>query len=646
MASDMMDALMALCQEKHIDQLYLIDRLEQSLAKSYAEILHLDWGAKVTIDRSNGKIYVYKLIPIDDSMDEEGNYTEWEEIDVTPRDTSRIAAQHAKAEINAIVRNSAREQIYEEFSGRIGDIINGTVLQSTPDFTIVKIREGVEAELPHFDQRRYENERNERPQGERYLHNQRLKAVIIDVRDPNSTLQPVRGEHSRPPIVVSRTHPALIKRLFELEVPEIYEGTVEVKSIAREPGMRSKVAVRSLDDRLDPVGACVGPKGSRVRTVVSELRGERVDVILWDADPAVYVANALSPAKVTRVLIDEEKNYAGVIVPDDQLSLAIGKEGQNARLAARLTGWHIDIKNETLAADILKNVPVPAAPAEDLIYEDDEDLEPERCAYVDEDGVWYFADTTQRYTRSQDYLNKTLLEGKRSISGIETMDGQDVLVFSIPVNAVIDGHHMKALAGVYGVDEMLQLLSIDSFEGRGYACIVKDDGSVAVRPEDQTAISGEYNIVSALESQNADDEEPVHVLRAGLKKGEQGVVLAKYNGVSSYFCYTPVGVSDWHLLSIVPSDYVDQRTNSLYLLTVAVGVTVALVFGVIMLFIVIVQHRNRRRLEAIAYVDPVTGGDTAGRFRERYYDVVRTDPRNLVLVYANIAKFCSGRRTT
>ena len=144
-----------------------------------------------------------------------------------------------------------------------------------------------------------------------------------------------------------------------------------------------------------------------------------------------------------------------------------------------------------------------------------------RLAYVDEDGVWYFADTTQRYTRSQDYLNKTLLEGKRSISGIETMDGQDVLVFSIPVNAVIDGHHMKALAGVYGVDEMLQLLSIDSFEGRGYACIVKDDGSVAVRPEDQTAISGEYNIVSALESQNADDEEPVHVLRAGLHRSQR-----------------------------------------------------------------------------------------------------------------------------
>lgn len=234
-ASDMMSALMELCQDKHIDQLYLIDRLEQSLAKSYAEILHLDWGAKVTIDRTTGKIYVYRLEPIDDSMDEEGNFTEFEEIDVTPKNTSRIAAQHAKAEINAIVRNSAREQIYEEFSGRIGDLISGTVLQSTPDFTIVKIREGVEAELPHFDQRRYENERNERPMGERYLHNQHIKAVIIDVRDPNSNLQPVRGEHSRPPIVISRTHPELMRRLFEQEVPEIYEGTVQIKSIAREP---------------------------------------------------------------------------------------------------------------------------------------------------------------------------------------------------------------------------------------------------------------------------------------------------------------------------------------------------------------------------------------------------------------------------
>lgn len=379
-----MEALAELCQEKHIDQGALINELEQSLADSYATVLHLPFGAEVTIDRATGKVYVYERVPVEESYDEEADeYTEYTKKNVTPKDTSRIAAQHAKAAINALVRKSAREQIFEEFSDRIGDIITGTVLQSTPDFTIVKIRDGVEAELPHFDLRRHEGERNERPLGERYSHNQRIRAVIIDVRDPNSTEPPVRGEHSRPPIVVSRTHPALIRRLFELEVPEIYEGTVEIKSIAREPGQRSKVAVRSLDDRLDPVGACVGPKGSRVRTVVSELRGERVDVILWDEDPGRYVANALSPAKVNRVLIDEEKRYAGVIVPDDQLSLAIGKEGQNARLAARLTGWHIDIKNETLAQDILSHVNVPA-PADDDLIDDDE---PGRCAYVSEDGV-------------------------------------------------------------------------------------------------------------------------------------------------------------------------------------------------------------------------------------------------------------------
>ena len=384
MASQMMEALAELCQEKHIDQGALINELEQSLADSYATVLHLPFGAEVTIDRATGKVYVYERVPVEESYDEETDeYTEYTKKNVTPKDTSRIAAQHAKAAINALVRKSAREQIFEEFSDRIGDIITGTVLQSTPDFTIVKIRDGVEAELPHFDLRRHEGERNERPLGERYSHNQRIRAVIIDVRDPNSTEPPVRGEHSRPPIVVSRTHPALIRRLFELEVPEIYEGTVEIKSIAREPGQRSKVAVRSLDGRLGPVGACVGPKGSRVRTVVSELRGERVDVILWDEDPGRYVANALSPAKVNRVLIDEEKRYAGVIVPDDQLSLAIGKEGQNARLAARLTGWHIDIKNETLAQDILSHVNVPA-PADDDLIDDDE---PGRCAYVSEDGV-------------------------------------------------------------------------------------------------------------------------------------------------------------------------------------------------------------------------------------------------------------------
>ena len=257
------------------------------------------------------------------------------------------------------------------------------MLQTTPDFTIVKIRDGVGAELPHFDLRRHPDERNERPNGERYAHNQRIKAIIISVRDPSGSAQPVRGEHSRPSIVISRTHPKLIERLFELEVPEIYDGVVEIRSIAREPGARSKVAVSSTDERLDPVGACVGPKGSRVRTVVGELRGERVDVVLWSDDPAQCVSHALSPAKVSRVIVDRENNYATVIVPDDQLSLAIGKEGQNARLAARLTGLHIDIKNEKLAASILKGMPQSDA-AESLV---DEEEGEHRCEYVNADGI-------------------------------------------------------------------------------------------------------------------------------------------------------------------------------------------------------------------------------------------------------------------
>lgn len=226
-----------------------------------------------------------------------------------------------------------------------------------------------------------------------------------------------------------------------------------------------------------------------------------------------------------------------------------------------------------------------------------------RLAYVDEDGVWYFADTTQRYTRSQDYLNKTLLEGQTFHLGYRDHGRPGCArVFNSRERGHRWASHEGACGRVRGGRDAAA--PVHRFVRRERIRLASSRTTVRWRcvPMDQTAISGEYNIVSALESQNADDEEPVHVLRAGLKKGEQGVVLAKYNGVSSYFCYTPVGVSDWHLLSIVPSDYVDQRTNSLYLLTVAVGVTVALVFGVIMLFIVIVQHRNRRRLEAIAYV--------------------------------------------
>ncbi len=379
-SSELIEALQALAHERKIDEFYLIERLEASLAKSYQHILDLEWDARVTIDRSSGRIYVYELVPVGEPDPETGEYAEFEERDVTPDDVSRTAAQNAKSVIATLVREAGRQSIYEEFANRIGDLVTGSVLQGTPEFTIIKIRDGVEAELPHYDLKRYPNERNERPSNEHYRHNQRLKTLIIDVRDPNAEQSKTRGDHARPSIVVSRTHPDLIRRLFEIEVPEIYDGMVEIKSIAREPGARSKVAVSSREENLDPVGACVGPKGSRVRMVVEELRNERVDVIQWSDDPVVYVSNALSPAKVTHVTIDEENHYATVIVPDDQLSLAIGKEGQNARLAARLTGWHIDIKSASFAGG-----PVTG----DNVLIDDEAREEgsDICIYVSEEGV-------------------------------------------------------------------------------------------------------------------------------------------------------------------------------------------------------------------------------------------------------------------
>lgn len=357
MAGNMIEALEALCKEKHIDRQDLLDRLEKSLEKSYADVLHLEYGAQVTIDAESGKVYVYKLVPIGEPDEETGEYTEFDTVDVTPADSSRIAAMQAKVEIKSIVRDASRKKVYEEYRYRIGDMILGTVLQTTHDFDIIKISEDVEAELPHFDQHRFPEERNERPRNERYSHNMRLRAVIIDVRNPDDHTQPVRGERQRKSIVLSRTDPRLVKRLFEQEIPEVHDEIVQVRNVARDAGVRSKVSVSSSVDGPDPVGACVGPKGSRVRAVVSELRGERVDVIQWSEDPAKYIANALSPARVSRVIVDPESNRATVIVPDDQLSLAIGKEGQNARLAARLTGYHIDIKNESLARDVLRDIP-------------------------------------------------------------------------------------------------------------------------------------------------------------------------------------------------------------------------------------------------------------------------------------------------
>ncbi|HWO47838.1 MAG TPA: transcription termination factor NusA [Solirubrobacterales bacterium] len=247
--------------------------------------------------------------------------------DVTPDDFGRIAAQTAKQVILQRIREAERQMMYDEYQDRVGELITGIIQQSDKRYTLVQLRERVEALLP----------KSEQVYNERYDHGMRVKAVITDVSDST------KG----PAIVVSRRSSELIKKLFEMEVPEIADKLVEIVGVAREPGYRSKIAVVSHADGVDPVGACVGPRGSRVRMVVSELRGEKIDIIPHNDEPARFVAKALSPARVREVIVDDEERQATVIVPDDQLSLAIGRDGQNARLAARLTGWRVDIKSET-----------------------------------------------------------------------------------------------------------------------------------------------------------------------------------------------------------------------------------------------------------------------------------------------------------
>jgi N utilization substance protein A len=247
--------------------------------------------------------------------------------DVTPENFGRIAAQTAKQVILQRIREAEREMMYDEYVDRVTEVVTGIVQQAGDRNNVLVDLGKVEALLP----------RSEQVDGERYEQGSRIKAVITEVRSGT------KG----PQVILSRRDPELIKTLFELEVPEIADGLVEIRGVAREPGYRSKIAVESHVQGVDPVGACVGPRGSRVRMVVSELRGEKIDIIPWNPEPARFVAKALSPARVREVLVDDETKEATVVVPDDQLSLAIGKEGLNARLAARLTGWKIDIQSET-----------------------------------------------------------------------------------------------------------------------------------------------------------------------------------------------------------------------------------------------------------------------------------------------------------
>lgn len=361
MNKELLSAIAFLSKEKGVSTDVICDSLEAVLITAYKKEPEANPIADVELNRETGdyRIVAAKTV-VEDVVNEHGEISledarklnpEYEvgdvvNVDVTPSNFGRIAAQAAKQVMIQRLREAERSIVYDEFYNRTDDIITGLIQRIENKNVYVDLGKA-EAILPASEQIPTET----------YTVGQRIKCYVVEVRKTTKGAQ----------ILVSRTHPGLLKRLFELEVPEIYEGVVELKSVAREPGRRSKIAVYSRDENVDSVGACVGPKGSRVQNIVTELQNEKIDIVKWDEDPAVYIANALSPAQVISVTVDEEEKSSSVVVPDYQLSLAIGKAGQNARLAAKLTNWKIDIKSESQAAAL----------AEDAANQADDDEEAE-----------------------------------------------------------------------------------------------------------------------------------------------------------------------------------------------------------------------------------------------------------------------------
>lgn len=359
MNADFIEALSQLEREKGIDKDTLIEAIEAALISGYKRNFNSAANVRVQIDRDTGEMQVFARkavveelsdprleVSLDAALEIDPAYQIGDivEIEVTPRDFGRIAAQTAKQVVTQRIREAERAIVYNKYVDREEEIVTGLVQRVDPRVVYVDLGE-TEAVLPH----------NELMPTDSIRQGDRIKALITRVE------RTTKG----PQVVLSRTHPGFLKRLFELEVPEIYDGVVEIKAVSREAGFRSKIAVHSRNPEVDPIGACVGTRGMRVQAVVSELHGEKVDIVKWSEDPAEFVANALSPAKVVEVQVIEEGKVARTIVPDYQLSLAIGKEGQNARLAAKLTGWKIDIKSESQAAEFGLFGQLPGGPDEE-----------------------------------------------------------------------------------------------------------------------------------------------------------------------------------------------------------------------------------------------------------------------------------------
>ena len=385
MNQDFMPALEAIEKEKGIKKDTLFEAIEAALISAYKRNFNSSHNVKVNIDRETGEMRVYSYlnvvdkvtnphheIHIDEARKKDPLYKLGDvvELEVTPKNFGRIAAQTAKQVVIQRIREAERDLIYEEYIDREEDIVTGLVQRFEQKNVIINLGKTEAILAP-----------SEQMPGETYKQGDRLKAYVLEVK------KTTKG----PQILVSRTHPGLLKRLFELEVPEIYNGDVEIKAIAREPGNRSKVAVFSRHKDVDPVGACVGPKGNRVQSIVGELKGEKIDIMEWDEDPEIFVARALSPAKVLKVEIFPDNKSALVVVPDYQLSLSIGKEGQNVRLAAKLSGWKIDIisesrYNEKIEEEKSEEGENLNTDTEDILFNDAVEEEYEETAQEPEDG--------------------------------------------------------------------------------------------------------------------------------------------------------------------------------------------------------------------------------------------------------------------
>ena len=343
-------ALEELEEEKGIKKEYLLESIETALLTAYKRNFDALDNVKVVMDPETGATHVYSIkevmenakdnaleISIDEArkINKDVNIGDSVEIEIVPRNFGRIAAQTAKQVIIQKLREAEREIIYTEFNDRKGEIVSGIIQKADKNIVVMDLGK-LEGIMPTKEQ----------IPTEKYRVNDKIKGYVLDVE---------KGAKGAPQVIVSRSHPDFVRKLLEFEIPEIYEGVIEIKSVSRDPGYRSKVAVYSPDPNIDPVGSCVGQKGIRIQNVINELNGEKIDVIEWNEDPSIYISSALLPAKILAVDIKEEEKFAQVIVPDDQLSLAIGKAGQNARLAAKLTNWKIDIKSETQFREMLMN---------------------------------------------------------------------------------------------------------------------------------------------------------------------------------------------------------------------------------------------------------------------------------------------------